>query len=346
MALRPPPTTMLDLEVSEDREPPSWDGWVDALGGGPFHCASWARYRSSAPRKRALFFTWFNRESAEPVAVALAIESSVPGPVNARSIEFDAPPATRVDQHHLSSSVAQWVRSQRTVADAWLGSFDATRAWLEKPSPVTRVEFRIQPATENELLARMRTLARRSLRRAQRSGIEIDPDSQRLREFVDLYGETLVRLRHVKGVSTVLLEPEGFARQLALLRNAGAAKLFMACEAGAPAAGALFTVFGGRAFYLIGGSNERGRETGAMTAVLFRAMRDFSAAGFECINLGGVSADAHLPSSRDHGLHEFKRGFGAAAHPCRDVRIVVRPVRHRLIHSLRAARSTALRFAR
>jgi lipid II:glycine glycyltransferase (peptidoglycan interpeptide bridge formation enzyme) len=232
------------------------------------------------------------------------------------------------------------------VADAWLGSFDATCAWREKPSPVTRVEFRIQPAAENELLARMRTLARRSLRRAERSGIEIDPNSQRLAEFVDLYGKTLRRLRDAKGVSTVLLEPDTFAQQLAVLRDAGAAKLFMASQAGEPAAGAVFTVFGGRAFYLVGGSNERGRATGAMTAVLFQAMCDFSAAGFECINLGGVSAEAHLPASPDHGLYAFKRGLGADAHPCRDVRMVVRPVRHRLIHGLRATRSVLLRLAR
>ncbi|HUA49266.1 MAG TPA: GNAT family N-acetyltransferase [Solirubrobacteraceae bacterium] len=337
---------MLELELRQDREPPGWDGWVEALGGGPFHCAGWARYRSAATRKRALFFTWFTAGSAEPAAVALAIDNAVPGPFKARSIEFDAPPATRLDPRQLSSSIEHWVRSQGTVADAWLGSFDAERGWRDAASPVTRVEFRVKPAAENELLARMRTLARRSLRRAQRSGIEVDPDSPRLREFVDLYGETLTRLRQAKGVSTVLLDPEEFARQLASLRHAGAARLFMAAQAGAPVAGAVFTVFGGRAFYLLGASNERGRTTGAMTAVLFEAMRDLSATGFDSINLGGVSSDAHLPSSSDHGLYSFKRGLGGAAHPCRDVRIVVRPVRRRLIRSARATRSRLLQLAR
>jgi len=335
---------MFALEVSEAREPPGWDGWVEALGGGPFHCAAWARYRSSASHKRALFFAWFAPGSATPAALALAIESALPGPLKTRSIEFDTPPATRLAPHQFSASLEQWVSRQRTVADAWLGSFDAERDWPNNTGPVTRVEFRVKPAGETELLAGMRTLARRSLRRAQRSGIEVDSSSQRLREFADLYGQTLTRLRHAKDISTVLVDPEGFTRQIAGLSATGAATLFMAFEAGAPAAGALFTVFGGRAFYLIGASNQRGRETGAMTAVLFQAMRDFSAGGFECINLGGVSAGAHLPSSSDHGLYGFKRGLGAVAHPCRDGRIVVRPVRHRLIHSVRATRSSWLRL--
>jgi len=334
-----------DLEVSEDQAPPDWDSCVEALGGGPFHCADWARYRGSTPGKRPLFFTWFAPEAVVPAAVALAIERAIPGPFKARSIEFDAPPATRIDPRQFSPSIERWLGSQGTVADAWLGTFDARWPWLDNASPVTRVEFRVTPATENELLARMRTLARRSLRRAQRSGIEVEPESPRLQEFVDLYGQTLIRLRHTKGVSTMLVDPDGFARQLALLTEAGVAKLFMASAAGAPAAGALFTVFGGRAFYLIGGSNERGRETGAMTAVLFEAMRDFSVQEFECINLGGVSADAHLPSSSEHGLYAFKRGLGATAHPCRDVSIVVRPVRRHLIRTARVARSILLRLA-
>lgn len=346
-APQPPPlAAQVHLEVREGREPAGWDNWVRMLGGGPFHCAAWARYRGSAPHKRPLFFTWFGEESTEPVAAALAIRTTIPGPFRTSSIEFDAPPATHSEPRQLVGAVEHWMAAQPGLADAWLGSFDAEREWLESTGPVTRMEFRVEPAPENELFVRMRTLARRSVRRARRNGIELDPDSRRLGEFVDLYGETLLRLRQTKGASTLLADPKGFARQLGLLSEAEAARLFMATDAGVPVAGALFTVFGRRAFYLIGGSNPRGRETGAMTAVLYEAMCDFSAEGIDCINLGGVSADAHLPSARDHGLYEFKRGLGAAVHPCRDARLVVRPTRRRVIQAVRSTRSMIVRLAR
>ena len=342
----PPLATQARLEVHEDREPDGWDHRVKALGGGPFHCAGWARYRSSASHKRALFFTWFAEGATEPVAVALAIRTAIPGPFKTSSIEFDAPPAAHSDPCPLVPAVERWMAVQPGLADAWLGSFDAEREWLASPGPVTRMELRVEPATGDELLARMRTLARRSVRRARRAGIELDPDSRRAQEFVDLYGETLVRLQQTKGASTLLVDPEGFARQLALLRDAGTARLIMAADAGVPVAGALFTAFGRRAFYLIGASNARGRETGAMTAVLYQAMCDFSATGFDCINLGGVSADAHLPAAPDHGLYEFKRGLGAVARPCRDARLVARPARRRVMQAARFTRSMIVRLAR
>lgn len=333
----------LRVEVATGEEPRGWDQWVRKLGGGPFHCAAWARYRASAPHKKAVFLTWREGEAAEPAAVALGVDTSLPGPVRARSIEFDAPPATCLSAPGLLPPLEAWLRNQPDVADAWLGSFDAQQGWSESVEPPTRIEFRIGPATENELLTQMRTLARRSLRRAQRRGIEVDSDSADLRAFVELYAGTLERLHRSKRVSTLVADPQDLATRLAALRGTGTARLFLATSDGVPVAGAVFTVFGSRAFYLSGGTNELGRDTGAMTAVLYRAVCDFSAAGLGCINLGGVPPDSHLESSPDHGLYRFKCGMGAEPRPCRDAEIVVHPIRRRLLHAARASRSTLVR---
>jgi Acetyltransferase (GNAT) domain len=336
----------LRAEVTAGVEPREWDGWVRTLGGGPFHCAAWARYRASAPHKQPLFFMWRQHGASEPVAVALGIDASLPGPVRARAIEFDAPPATRVLAHRLVPTLEGWMRSEPGVAEAWLGSFDAEHGWSDVVEPPTRIEFRVDPATPDELLARMRTLARRSLRRAERHGIEIDSDSAALGAFVELYSGTLVRLQRTKRVSTMLADANDLARRLGELRSMGTARLFLACSDGVPVAAALFTVFGARAFYLSGGTNELGRRTGAMTAVLYRAMCEFSAAGLASINLGGASADSHLASSSDHGLYQFKRGMGANPRSCRDASITARPVRRQLVHAARAARLTLVRLKR
>jgi Acetyltransferase (GNAT) domain len=334
----------LRLEVHTDEVPTGWDRWVRDLDGGPFQCAGWARFRTAAGRKQPLFFTWHKPGSPGPVAVALGIAIALPGPLRTRSIQFDAPPATRLDPRRLVPDIERWMKSQRGVADAALGSFDTDQAWSDAPEQPTRIEFHVTPGSEEQLFARMRTLARRSIRRAERRGINIDTDSARLREFVDLYAVTLDRLRRAKGVATALADPDGFAQQLAALRAAGIAKLFLATADGIPVAGVLFTAFAGRAFYLSGGSSDLGRETGATAALIYRAACEFSAAGFTRINLGGVPGDGHLPSSRDHGLYAFKLGMGGMPHPCWDTRIVVRPMLRRCLDLARTIRWTLLRL--
>ena len=252
------------------------------------------------------------------------------------------PPGLTPAASLLTSSAG--CRSQRGVADAALGSFDTDQAWSDPPAQPTRIEFHVQPGSEEQLLARMRKGARGSIRRAERRGIDIDTDSARLREFVGLYATSLDRLRRTKGVATALADPDGFAQQLAVLRAAGTARLFLATTAGVPVAGVLFTAFAGRAYYLSAGSNDLGRDTGATAALLHRAACEFSAAGFARINLGGVPGDSHLASNRDHGLYAFKLGMGGTPHPCWDTRIVVRPTLRRCLDVARTMRSRLVRL--
>ena len=273
--------------------------------------------------------------------MALAIETALPGPFAARSIHFDAPPATPLKPGPLIPDIRRWMRGERGMADAWLGSFDSEGGW-DASAPPTRVEFHVDPATEERLLRNMRKLARRSIRRAARAGIEIDGDSAQMREFVDLYGQTLDRLHRVKGVATALGDADDLVQRLQTLRTSGAARLLLASASGTPVAGCLFTTFGHSAFYLLGGANDRGRETGATAAILHEAMTQFSAQGFRRINLGGVSPTAHLPEDPEHGLYSFKRGMGGVPHPCAELRIVVRPARRRLVEAARRARSGLL----
>lgn len=340
----PGPTPTLTLHVHRGAPPPDWDAWARALRGGPFHCAGWAGYRASAAHKQSVFFAWRQPGSLAPIALAVGTETALPGPLRARSLHFDSPPATQLPARELVAGIRRWMKDERGMADAWLGSFDSRGGWASASSPasVARIEFHVSPAPEDELLGNMRKLARRSIRRAQRAGIEIESDSDHIPEFVALYSATLDRLRKVKGVATAIHDPAELGRQLAGLRASGTATLVLACAAGTPVAGCLFTTFSGHAFYLMGGANDAGRETGATAAVLYRAMTDFSAQRFERINLGGVPPGAHRPDHPDHGLYAFKLGMGAMAHPCAEGRIVVRPGRRRVIEAARRGHAALL----
>src|SRR6201997_3920210 len=244
----------LRLEVHTGAIPTDWDRWVRDLGGGPFQCAGWAQFRAAAGRKQPLFFTWHKPGPPGPIAVALGIAIALPRPLKVQSIQFDAPPASRLDPRRLVPDIERWMNSQHGVADAALGSYDTDQPWSDPPEKPTRIEFHVRPGSEEQLLTRMRRDARGSIRRAARCGINIESDSARLREFVDLYAANLDRLRRTKGVTTVLADPDGFAQQLAILRTADISKLFMALVDGVPVAGVLFTAFAGRAYYLFGGA--------------------------------------------------------------------------------------------
>jgi hypothetical protein len=333
---------VLALEVVRGAAPADWDRSVQAAGGGPFHCAAWGAYRAATAHKHSLFFAWYEPGSPLPVSVAVGIETALPGPLLARSIHFDAPPAGRPAPTRVAADIRRWMRKERGVADACLGSLDSDGGWEQRREPATRIEFHVKPASEDELLSRMRTLARRSIRRAERAGITIDDDSPRLPEFVELYGATLRRLHRVKGVATTLGDAERLTQRLTSLREGGVARLFLASASEVPVAGCLFTAFGQRSFYLLGGASEAGRQTGATAAILHRAMSRFSAEGYQRISLGGVSAGADEAGAADHGLYAFKLGLGAVPHPCRDVTVVVRPARRRLVTAARAARSSLL----
>jgi hypothetical protein len=338
----PSPAPTLALQVHRGAPPPDWDAWARALGGGPFHCAGWAAYRASAAHKQAVFFAWHQPGSVAPVAVATAIETVLPGPLPVRSIHFDGPPASRLAPWQLTPDIRRWMIDERGMADAWLGSFDSRGGWADESQPPTRIEVHVEAAPEDQLLGNMRKLARRSIRKAGRAGVEVESDSQRISEFVGLYGATLDRLHRVKGVPTTIRDAGELTQGLAALRASGSARLWLASASGSPVAGCLFTTFGRRAFYLLGGANDAGRDTGATAAILHLVLTELSAQGFERISLGGVSPTAHLPEDPDHGLYAFKLGMGGGAHPCVDGRILVRPGRRRVIEAARLGRAALL----
>ena len=62
------------------------------------------------------------------------------------------------------------------------------------------------------------------------------------------------------------------------------------------------------------------------------------------LNLGGGASGAEAADHPDHGLWSFKSGLGATPHPCRSGRLVLRPLRAHIWHSLRRARRRLRRW--
>ncbi len=329
------------MRFEATRTPPEgWDAELAAAGGTVFHCLAWARYRRATSGASPLFCRWIGDAGPAPAALALGFERALSLPGGAgrllSRLEFDSAPLGAADGD-LLGPLLRWSRSQRTLLDLRLGSFDARRPWGDGslPHPAARIEFLAAPAAHEELLRRMREDKRRAVKRAVRAGLEVREGGRRdVRAFADLYDRTIARLAGAKGVSLETLDRDAVAELVA----SGSGRLFLAWEGPEPVAACLFGAFGRAAFYLHNGAGARALETGAVPLLILESLERLGAEGFDRLNLGGVGDAAADPHDRDHGLYVFKSSLGTIPSPCEGGSVVLRP---RTLSALSLARRVA-----
>jgi hypothetical protein len=337
-------TAVLRVEVVTEVDDADWDERMLELGAPVFHSFAWSRFQHESTGGQPLFVSWVDAAEADtPLALAVAVRTPHPatrvGRLASRLL-LESPPAAVEGPLNFVTPLQRWARDETSsVVEIHLGSFDARRQWLEGTPPRAshRFEFLLEPGDQDAVFRRMRKGTRYSIRRAERLGVTVAraEDAAGLRDFAELYRETRNRLTRAKGVNPSTRTAARHVATLEQLTQRDAARLFLAYHEDQPAAGCLFGVFGERAYYLQGGSNEQSRASGAVHLALFRAFEALAAEGVTTVNLGGVSAEAQQPGSLDHGLYEFKRGMGAEPVPCTGGTAAVRPVRGRLAHVAR-----------
>jgi Acetyltransferase (GNAT) domain len=337
---------MTVLTVSTSVDPAAWDRAIESLGGSVFHTAVWAEYQCHGASAEPLFFEWKVPGSAEPQALALGIRRRAPSAVGflGRWVQFQSPPARLGGTADLVESVGQWARSEQRLAEVQLQSLDERMGWSHRtlPCATTRYEFVLEASTDLDVLQGMRPRARRYAKAAKKDGVEVRPgEPVDIPRFSELFEEMQRRLHRKKGVRI-----GGAARLPALERlvRSDHARLYVAEYRGQTVAGWLFTTFAGAAYSYLGASTDEAVEMGAVRLALVEALQDLAASGFERLNLGGVSGGAADPGSPDHGLYEFKRGFGARPILCTNGRIVLRPWRLGAIGAARGALGVARRW--
>lgn len=159
-------------------------------------------------------------------------------------------------------------------------------------------------ASEEEMLARMRRQTRYEVRRADKLGITVEHDNSEelFREFHAVQVETARRQGFVPPSLEVLLaERKAFGDR---------AQIYVAKTAESePVAYGLIIGDGREADYYEAASTDLNRKLPGAYALLWRAMRDLKAAGYERFNLWGI-APAGQPNHRYAGVTTFKTGFG------------------------------------
>ena len=157
--------------------------------------------------------------------------------------------------------------------------------------------------SEEELLANMRRQTRYEVRRAGKLGIEVLKSNTQaiFEEFHAVQAETAKRQNFVPpSLKTLLAEREAFGDKIVI---------YKAVNEGKPVAYGLIIKNGKEADYYEAASTELNRKLPGAYALLWQALKDLKAEGYERFNLWGI-APAGQPNHRYAGVTTFKTGFG------------------------------------
>lgn len=163
--------------------------------------------------------------------------------------------------------------------------------------------------SEDELLSNMRRQTRYEVRRAEKLKLKVDSrsaDSDSFKELLTEFYETQQKTasrQHFIPPSKRELEAECNA----FSKNAS---LYVArTEEGEPVAYGLILKYGKEADYFEAASTDLNRKLPGAYALLWQAMKDLKAEGYERFNLWGI-APAGQPNHRYAKVTTFKTGFG------------------------------------
>lgn len=158
--------------------------------------------------------------------------------------------------------------------------------------------------SEDELLADMRRQTRYEVRRSLKQGITVTKDDSEeiFKEFHRVQSETAKRQGFVPpNLNTLLAEREAFK---------GNINIYVARTAeGEPIAYGMIIKSGKEGDYYEAASTDLNRKLPGAYALLWQAIKDLKAEGYERFNLWGI-APPNQPNHRYAGVTTFKTGFG------------------------------------
>jgi peptidoglycan biosynthesis/recognition FemAB-like protein len=165
--------------------------------------------------------------------------------------------------------------------------------------PVDTLIVPLDPS-EEAMLASFKPKHRYNIRKSLRSGVEVEVGDD-VAELERQHAHTARR----QGLSAPSLT--AYRRRLERLDWC---RVYVARVEGEAVAAIMVARFGGRAYYLFGGSSDRHRQLMPTYATQWAAMRDAAAAGCRDYDMWGMPPTADDPSHPWHGLWQFKAGFG------------------------------------
>ncbi|HET9234469.1 MAG TPA: peptidoglycan bridge formation glycyltransferase FemA/FemB family protein [Candidatus Eisenbacteria bacterium] len=322
---------MIEVEATERIEPREWEALVQDCGGHPLHFPA-AHEADFDPRDRMhLVF----REGPEPVACALAYRERRRRLGRGKDVLILPtapalrPPATE-SRDPVYLRLLQFARDancrELVIQSPWGASLDFPPFGDHVIDRVVEFVLDLEKGGE-ALLAGMHRVHRKNIRRAERDGVVVRADATL---------EGLLALRAMQGVSAERQAKRGsgftvrdrayFERIHQRVYAAGHGELLLAYrgEHTAPIAGLAYLIGAGRALTVRSGSTQEGYATYAMYLLQHEVIQRCLARGISELNIGGVPQAAERDDHPQHGLYEFKKGWGGTPLPRSSVRLELR----------------------
>lgn len=226
------------------------------------------------------------------------------GPLRWAYVPRGPVPATRATVEEL----AEWARDRGLArlrvepeAPAPFGEELRSLGFVPAPADVQPRHTLVVPlGPEDEMLARFKPKHRYNVRLALKRGVTV-ADGMDAAEMWRQGCGTAQRQ------AIAQLGEAQYRRRLDLLEWC---RVYVACHEGEALAAIMVARFGGRAYYLYGGSVGRQLHLMPTYAVQWAAMRDAAKSGCRDYDLWGVPPDPEDQGHPWHGLWQFKAGFG------------------------------------
>jgi lipid II:glycine glycyltransferase (peptidoglycan interpeptide bridge formation enzyme) len=307
------------LEVGRSAGP-EWTRWVERFEGNIYHSQEWAEICRSE-HVYPLFFRGLD-EQGRCVGIALGIERRSSRPVIghfSRRLDFETFPAVQGNDAQLASRMIsllvefaktggyRGLTIQSHYAGMMVADLDRLGLMI-----TPRVECIVDlTRSEEERWKQLSTHHQRKIKKAGRHGLVLEEvcTAEAMQELRRL--QIGSRDRRTARGEYFGLQREAYYEQMGrryFERNLG--RLFIMRHEGHAISAAFISMYSGRAFYVLGGSEPKGFEMDAPALLFWKVFSRCMELGCREFNLGGVPASSADPESLAHGLYRFKSGFG------------------------------------
>lgn len=290
-----------DVRVLDPLTDSDWDRAVASHPSATaFHTSAWARVLTETYGHKPFYLHVAGRSEAGVSLPLLEVNSPLTGrrAVSLPFTDLCAPLTSGTfDQDSLTEKLSslleerKWKHFELRGADYLQGVAPAAASFYGHKLALTR--------SVSDLEKQLEANVPRNLRKAERSGVEVEISSSK--KAVLQFYKLLVRTRRRHGVPPQSLK--FFLNIHEHLVAPGYAFVVLAHRKQRPLAGAIYFRFQNNALYKFGASDERLQEFRANTIVMWSAIRHLAEAGATQLHFGRTDLDAA-------GLRRFKLAWG------------------------------------
>lgn len=283
-----------------------------------------------ADKQQPLYFSWYDQDQC--IGLAVGVESRSRIPLAGRFIKhlnFESYPSVKNNSSQLSQKILEQLLGYAQKAGYLTLSVNSfmTDTEIEDVEqmgfiPSLRIEFTIDLTnSDDELFNQLATRHKRKTKKARKHNLILrEAESmEAMREFRKLQIQSRDR-RMQRGEFIGMLDDSYYETLAQNYFKERLGRVFLMMHEDQAVSAAFVSIFGGKAYYVYGGSSDEGFKMNAPPLLFLNIFSRCRELGCQEFNMGGVPATSTDPSAQSHGLYLFKAGFGGREIRCASLR--------------------------